>query len=213
MASSNSALRVGLRNAGPARCRLSDRPDRQNYPCRPVAATSTRPVSARLSASSASAGHRSAWPAHRQKGLVARISAPTSNRCGRSLQSALMRSESAAPVNWESLQRRRPLETYPNLMETTYGRGVPPRNALPDRRTSRHACDPPAYRHRHHRDNASAMTAGHRRRRPENVCAFHLAPPSRDGMLPSGPPDRRTSRRARGCRVCRRHRYNAIASW
>jgi len=28
----NLALRVGLRNAGPARCRLSDRPDRQNYP-------------------------------------------------------------------------------------------------------------------------------------------------------------------------------------
>src|SRR6267378_1725060 len=56
-------------------------------------------------------------------------------------------------------------------METTYGRGVPPRNALPDRRTSRHACDHPACRRRLHRDNASAMTAGHRRRRPENVCA------------------------------------------
>src|SRR5712672_1125640 len=37
--------------------------------------------------------------AHRQKGLVARISAPTSYRCGRSLQSALMGSKSAAPVS------------------------------------------------------------------------------------------------------------------
>src|SRR3984893_8188712 len=121
----------------PAQCRPGSRsayqigPNRLNYRSPTGGGRDTRlagSVPARHPRGTARLGR--VYPAHGQKGLVARISAPTSNLCGRSLQSALVRAQSAAPVNWESLQRRRPLETYPNLMETTYGRGVPPRDGL-----------------------------------------------------------------------------------